>query len=164
VARACRVAAETGAGIRGVVEGYLTIGCYYSVSSMLLPDVLKLFLANYPGVRVALKEGTNAEIAGWLAERSIDLAYAARPSSKVACDWIPVMTDELCAWLPADHELARSGRFPVKKLADYPFIITQPGRDTDIDRLLSGAGIEIDMRFATKDAYSTWHWSKQAWE
>ena len=156
VARACRVATETAADIHGVIEGYLTIGCYYSVSSMLLPQTLKRFLGDYPGVRIALKEGTNAEIAEWLAERSIDLAYSAKPSPQVPCDWIPVLDDELTVWLPENHELANRKRFPVDRLANYPFIITQPGKDTDIDRLLANASVSVDVRFATKDAYSTY--------
>ena len=47
-------------------------------------------------------------------------------------------------------------RFPVDRLADYPFIITQPENDTDIDRVLEETGIKADIHFATKDAYSTY--------
>lgn len=155
IVRAHRAAEETGADIRGLLSGVLTIGCYYSVSSMLLPVILKSFLHDYPGVRVILKEGTTAELSRSLTEHSVDCAFAAKPTKGTVCDWIPVMDDELNVWLPAGHPESGCKRFPVKKLADYPFIITQRGNDTDIDRVLSEADIQADIRFQTKDAYTT---------
>ena len=41
--RAHRMAEETGASISGILSGVLTVGCYWSVSAMLLPDILILF-------------------------------------------------------------------------------------------------------------------------
>ena len=153
--RAHRLCEETGASISGAVSGTLAIGCYWSVSAMILPGVLKAFLRDHPGVRVTLREGTNAELSRMLAERSVDLCFSARPSGG-DFDWLPVQDDELVAWLPWDHPDAGLERFPLAKLADYPFIVTQPGRDTDIDRLLERAGIIPDVRFATLDGWSTW--------
>lgn len=156
IVRSHRMAEETSASITGVLSGILTIGCYYSVSSMLLPDILKAFLSDYPQVRIILREGTNTELARMIAERSVDLCFAAKPSDGTVCDWIPVMDDELTVWLPDEHPDAGLERFPVDRLADYPFIITQPENDTDIDRVLAEAGIQADIHFATKDAYSTY--------
>lgn len=156
IVRAHRMAEETGASISGILSGVLTIGCYWSVSAMLLPDILKHFLGDYPGIRVVLREGTNAELSQWLNERSIDLSFAAKPAPDTKCDWLPVMDDELTVWLPENHPDAGLERFPVEKLADSPFIITQPGRDTDIDRVFAEAHIHADIRFASMDAYATW--------
>ena len=154
--RAARLAHETGESIRGLLSGTLTIGCYYSVSSMILPPVLKRFGTDYPQVRIILKEGTNTELAEALEERTIDLSLAAPPPDTVECDHIPILKDELLVWLPPNHPLARAPSFPIQELASFPFIITQPGQDTDIDRLLSRYHIHPDVHFATKDAYSTY--------
>lgn len=156
VVRSHRLAEETGASITGILSGVLTIGCYYSVSAMLLPEILKAFLRDYPQVRIVLKEGTNTELSHMLSERSVDLCFAAKPSDGTICDWIPVMDDELTVWLPENHPDAKLRQFPVSRLAEYPFIITQPNHDTDIDRLLTEAGIAVDIHFATKDAFSTY--------
>ncbi len=71
-------------------------------------------------------------------------------------EWAHVADDELVAWLPVGHELAGADAFPVAKLADYPFVITRPGEDTDIDRLLAAHGLVADVRFATSDAFATY--------
>ena len=156
VIRTQRTAEETGASIRGILSGVLTIGCYYSVSSMLLPDVLQRVLADYPGVQIVLREGTNAELSHMLHERSVDFCFAAKPSAQTICEWIPVLDDELTVWLPEGHPEAGGLRFPVTKLADHPFIMIQPGTDTDLDRVFQRAGVHPDIHFETKDAYSAY--------
>ena len=156
VVRVHRMAEEIGGSICGILSGVLTIGCYYSVSAMLLPNILQRFLSDHPGVQIILKEGTNEELSRLLKDRSVDLCFAAQPSDKTACDWIPVLEDELLVWLPENHPDARMSRFPVEKLADYPFVMIEPGSDTDLDRVFSRAGVRPDIHFETKDAYSAY--------
>lgn len=154
--RAARLTHETSASILGLLSGTLTIGCYYSVSSMILPPLLKRFGTDYPRVRIILREGTNAELAEALENRTIDFSLAAPTPESLECDHIPILEDELVVWLPPSHPLAGKAAFPLEALASYPFIITQSGQDTDIDRLLSKYHIHPDLHFATKDAYSTY--------
>lgn len=154
--RAARLTHETSASILGLLSGTLTIGCYYSVSSMILPPLLKRFGTDYPRVRIILREGTNAELAEALKNRTIDFSLAAPTPESLECDHIPILEDELVVWLPPSHPLAGKTAFPLEALTSYPFIITQPGQDTDIDRLLSKYHIHPDFHFATKDAYSTY--------
>ncbi len=156
VVRSQRMAEETGASIRGILSGVLTVGCYYSVSSMLLPEVLRQFMADFPGVQIVLKEGTNAELSLMLRDHSVDLCFAAKPSEQTVCEWIPVLEDELTVWLPEEHPMAGNTRFPVRKLADYPFIMIEPGNDTDLDRVFSRARVHPDIHFETKDAFSAY--------
>lgn len=154
--RAARLTHETSASILGLLSGTLTIGCYYSVSSMILPPLLKRFGTDYPRVRIILREGTNAELAEALENCTIDFSLAAPTPESLECDHIPILEDELVVWLPPSHPLAGKTAFPLEALTSYPFIITQPGQDTDIDRLLSKYHIHPDFHFATKDAYSTY--------
>lgn len=156
IVQAQRLLAETTSAIRGVLTGSLTIGCYYSVSAMLLPNILKSFLADYPNITIYLKEGTNAELTKWLQEGVIDISFSAKPSMKEEFDWIPVLNDELMVWLPNRYAPKYKESFPIKELEKYPFIITQPDNDTDIDRVLHDLGIEADIHFSTKDAYATY--------
>ena len=156
VVRVHRMAEEVGNSICGTLSGVLTIGCYYSVSAMLLPNILHCFLSDYPGVQIILEEGTNEELSRLLKDRAVDLCFAARPSDKTECDWIPVLEDELLVWLPENHPDAGASRFPVARLTEYPFIMIDPGSDTDLDRVFSGAGVRPDIHFETKDAYSAY--------
>lgn len=69
---------------------------------------------------------------------------------------MPVLSDELVAWLPASHPRANDAAFPVEALEGEPFVVTMQGQDTDIDRLLTEHGATPDFRFSTSDAYATW--------
>ncbi len=149
-------AEELGSEIHGILNGVLTIGSYFSIASILLPSILQKFQKEYPKVRITLREGGNRELSNWLAESSIDCCFSAKPSDTVNCDWLPLWQDELVAWLPSDHPQANDAAFPLQDLEKYPFIITLPNEDTDIDRLLAADGLHPDIRFSTADVFTSW--------
>lgn len=105
VVRAHHNAEQLSAEIGGVSKGSLTIGCYYSISALWMPEILTAFRARYPGVTVRMQEGGNLEMARWLNERSVDCCFGAQMHGD-KYDWLPVFRDELVAWLPRGHELA----------------------------------------------------------
>jgi len=150
-------AEQLGADIRGVVRGSLSVGSYFSVSAIWMPEILKRFTGQYPGIKVNLQEGGNREMARWLGEKSVDCCFCAEPPDGTGCDWLPLFKDELVVWLPKEHPKAASERFCLSELADEPFIITSPNQDTDQDRLLTKFNLNPDIRFSTKDGYSTYN-------
>lgn len=156
IVRAHKCAVETGADIRGIVSGVLTIGSYYSVAAIWLPTIIKNFQQMFPNVRINMKEGGNRELSRWLNEKSVDCCFFAEPSTETICDWIPIQYDELLVWLPKDHAKAQLQSFPIRDIEKEPFIITMPDRDTDIDRLLKSEQLKPDIHFSTADAYTTY--------
>lgn len=142
--------------ILGITRGALTIGCYYSISAMWMPKILKEFQSHYPGITIRVQEGGNREMSEWLNKKSIDCCLCATPTLK-NCDWIPIFQDELVAWLPHDHPFASKDFFPIKNLDDYPFIYTSLNHDTDQDRLISTFNLHPQICFTTRDAYSTYN-------
>ena len=156
IVRAQKSAEEACSEIRSMLRGVLTIGSYYSVSSMLLPPILKQFEQDYPNIRIKLREGGNQEMAQWMTDKSVDCCFAAKPSPEIMCEWIPVTEDELVVWLPPDHPRSKDKSYPVTALQGEPFIITMPNQDTDIDRLLSKYNVKPDFRLSTADAFTTY--------
>jgi len=157
IVRAEENARQLGAEICGVATGVLTIGSYYSVSALVMPAVLSRFEALYPGIRVRIQEGGNREMAEWLGEKAVDCCFGAEPAGDVCCDWIPVFRDELVAWLPKSSPRAAERAFPLRGLEAEPFIQTSPDRDTDQDRLLREYDLHPDIRFTTRDGFSTYN-------
>lgn len=151
-------AEQLSADIRGTVQGVLTIGSYYSISSMRLPGIIKEFGRRYPNVNVSLREGGNRDMHRWLFERSVDCCFCAEPSD-VPCDWFPVFDDEIVAWLPKSHSMVLSGasEYPVERISEESFIHTQPDEDTEIDRMLSKLPVKPEVRFTTRDAFTTYN-------
>lgn len=151
-------AEQLSADIRGMVRGVLTIGSYYSISSMRLPEIIKEFGQRYPDVHVRLREGGNRDMQKWLMEKSVDCCFCAEPSD-VPCDWFPVFRDEIVVWLPKSHPMALRGvsAYPVELISEESFIHTQPDEDTEIDRLLKGLEKQPETRFTTRDAFTTYN-------
>lgn len=148
-------ASQMCAEIRGIVYGNLTIGTYYSVAAYWLPTIIKNFQKNYPEIHINIREGSNSDLIPLLDDHRLDCCFFAE-FPDMACDWIPLKKDELVVWLPKDHPKAKLKAYPLAELDGEPFIITMPGRDTDIDRLLKQDGLTPDIRFSTADAYSTY--------
>ncbi len=156
IVRAHHRAEQFSAEICGVVKGSLVIGCYYSISAMWMPAILQKFCKCYPGITVSMREGGNSDMAKWLNEKSVDCCFGAKPSAE-NYDWIPLLQDELVAWLPADHPFAKKAAFPIQNLAKEPFIHTSPNHDTDQDRLLEALHLHPQTRFSTRDGYTTYN-------
>ncbi|WP_277301372.1 LysR family transcriptional regulator [Veillonella montpellierensis] len=156
IVRAQRVAEELGSNIQGMLSGVLTIAAYYSISAGWLPAIIQRFQKDYPYVIIRVNEGGNREIAQWLHDKSVDLSFAAQPSEKVPCDWIPLVQDEMEVWLPIDHPAAKAASFPIEQLNGAPFIMTSANQDTEIDRLLAKELLVPDIKFSTKDSFTTY--------
>lgn len=155
--RSNRRAEEMGLDIQGVVKGTLTIGSYFSVSSMWMPSILKKFEEKYPMIKIYVIEGGNKELTRRLNEKSVDLCFCGEPSKSANCDWIPLYKDRMVAWLPPDHPKASNKTFKISDLEKYPFIHTFPNQDSDQDRLIESENLILNERYSTKDAFTTYN-------
>ncbi len=58
--------------IRGLSVGNLTIGTYYSTAACWLPEIIKAFQEEYPGIHIHTIEGGNSDLRQWLADGKVD--------------------------------------------------------------------------------------------
>ena len=157
IVRANKNMEQLSSDILGVVKGNLSIGSYFSISAIWMPDILSRFTTLYPGIKVNLMEGGNLEMSRWLNENSVDCCFCAEPSGDTSCDWLPLYKDELVAWLPKDHPDAKAKKIKPSTLEKEPFIMTSPNHDTDQDRLLAELKLTPDICLSTRDGYSTYN-------
>jgi DNA-binding transcriptional LysR family regulator len=157
IVRAERVAEESGAEIRGVVSGTLTVGSYYSISAIWMPEVLSTFEKSYPRIEVALKEGGNQEMGQWLNSRAVDLCFCAKPAQGTYCDWKALYQDEIVMWLPEGHPYAAASSYPIRELEHEAFIHTLADHDTDQDRLIREEKLHLEDRYETSDGFTTYN-------
>lgn len=148
------LARQLSANIRGLTEGNLNIGTYYSVSASWLPGIIKTFQMDFPGIKIHMMEGGNKELTSWLEERRVDFAIFNNHEGRF--EWIPLKQDALVAWLPEEHPLATKKTFPLQALDGAPFIKPLPGMHTDVEHLLSEEGLTPDIKFTTIDNYSAY--------
>ena len=126
--------------LHGHTQGTLRLGCFSSVSSAMLPAILKRFKESYPGIQVNLFHGEYGEISEWLRKGTIDCGFLGENEAS-EFDSTPVFSDSLVAVVPADHPLAGSGVYPVSRFETDSFIGLKEEHDYDFAQFFDRHGI-----------------------
>jgi DNA-binding transcriptional LysR family regulator len=99
---------------------------------VLLPLIAQ-FRRCCPGVTVAVFEGTDQEVSGWVDDRTVDLGVVTGPRPDL--ETVPLAEDEMLAVLPSGHRLASRKDITVAGLAGEPFLMSAGGCEPAIRRL-----------------------------
>jgi DNA-binding transcriptional LysR family regulator len=106
--------------------GDLSVGFVGSTMYGRVPEFLRAFREERPGVGVRLREMTSSAQIAALAAREIDIGFLRPP---VAAEGITVETlfeEPLVVALPADHRLASRRRVDVRRLREDAIVILSP--------------------------------------
>ncbi len=124
--------AEIAAAESGLREGRLRIGILPSAASVILP-LIAGFRRRYPGVTVAVFEGTDQEVRDWIEYRTVDLGVVTGPCPDLEA--VLLAEDEMLAVVPSGHRLASRKDITVPELADEPFLLSAGGCEPAIRAL-----------------------------
>lgn len=154
---------EEAASLQGLTEGELVIGSYYSIASLWLPDILKLFQEKYPGIRFHVEQAGNKTLEQGLLQRRLHCCLLDKPENYPG-DWIHLYWDQLMVWLPKGHPLAKEKTIQPEMLDGVPFINPLPQENNDGERYFAKMHVHPDVRFTSTDMYTCWKWWKQGWD
>jgi DNA-binding transcriptional LysR family regulator len=124
--------AEVAAAAAGLRQGRLRIGLIPSASGLLLPLIAQ-FRHRYPGIAVAVFEGTDQEVSDWIDDRTVDLGVVTGPRPDL--ETVPLAEDEMLAVVSSGHRLAERADISVAGLAGEPFLLSAGGCEPAIRRL-----------------------------
>lgn len=153
VANAHRMLSEQAANFHGLQSGTIRIGTFTSVSSRLLPPVMKAFKEAHPNLRFELHQGVYSEIEEWVRTGVVDFGFTdASRVTPFVCE--PVFRDTMLAVLPEGHPLGENIFVQVGQLKREPFILLDEGRGGGIVHDMVAAHPEIDVQYHVADDYS----------
>ncbi|MDD6107256.1 MAG: LysR family transcriptional regulator [Clostridiales bacterium] len=153
VANAHRMLSEQAANFHGLQSGTIRIGTFTSVSSRLLPPVMKAFKEAHPNLRFELHQGVYSEIEEWVRAGVVDFGFTdASRVTPFVCE--PVFQDTMLAVLPEGHALGENIFVQVGQLKQEPFILLDEGRGGGIVHDMVAAHPEIDVQYHVADDYS----------
>jgi DNA-binding transcriptional LysR family regulator len=106
-----------------VPTGPLHIGSFRTFSPLLIPELCKRFLDQYPGVNLRVTEGNEAELLALLRRAEISLAVTYGLNITDEVDFEPLAELPTYILLATDHPLAKRSSLALAELVEEPFIL-----------------------------------------
>jgi DNA-binding transcriptional LysR family regulator len=113
-------------------RGRVRLGATPSLSTGLLPGVLRDFHREYPGIQLAVEEGGSRDLVRTLATGGLDLALVILPAhhQEPALTTAPLLREDLVvASAATDPPPSATGRLRVTDLRDRPLVMFRRGYD-----------------------------------
>ena len=137
----------------GLDKGIIRIGTFSSVATHWLPNIMKEFQKEYPGIKFELLLGDYTEIEEWILEGRVDCGFLRLPTVG-QMDAVFLEKDELMAIIPEAHPLAKEKVFPIEQLCKEPFMLLEKGARAEISELFEKNNCVPDVHFTTWDDYA----------
>lgn len=153
VANAHRMLSERAADFSGLHSGTIRIGVFTSISSRLLPPVMKRFKEEHPNIRFELHQGVYSEVEEWVRTGVVDFGFT-DASRAAPFESEPVFQDSMLAVLPEGHALGENIFVNVEQLAQEPFILLDEGRGGGSLHDVVAAHPEFDVQYRVADDYT----------
>jgi len=139
--------------LHGVQSGIIRIGTFSSVATHWLPNIIKAFQKDYPGIDYELLLGDYTEIEEWIADGRVDCGFLRLPT-KPDFETILLAQDNLLAILPENHPLTAYDKVPITALCDEPFMLLEKGAKAEISEIFERNELTPRVHFTTWDDYA----------
>lgn len=139
--------------LHGVQCGLIRIGTFSSVATHWLPNIIKAFQKDYPGIDYELLLRDYTEIEEWIAEGRVDCGFLRLPTRK-DFETIHLERDQLLAILPEDHPLAGCDKVPLAAMCGEPFMLLEKGAKAEVSEVFERNNLTPNVHFTTWDDYA----------
>lgn len=130
-------------------SGTVSLAFLKSLGTAFVPQLVSAFLQDSPKVQFRLHQHATPVMLDQLEAGEIDFCLSTVTENRPVIEWLPLWTDEIYAYVPASHPLARKGSVTLQELANNRMIALKPGYGTRTiqDRLFEQAGLQPAMMF-----------------
>lgn len=140
--------------LKGVVTGNLSIAAYPSVATNWLPEIVRRFKSEYPGIHINIRESIRENMFQNFEQNTADMGIMVY-SEPMPYEWIPLIEIPVLAALPEDHPFAKADKFPIKECENSDFILGSWGREIEILDILEKNDTHPDIKYTTYDTPAT---------
>ncbi len=135
------------ADMKGLKTGKLRLAVV-TTAKYFAPRLLGMFCQKYPGVEVSLKVSNRERVLERLEGNQDDLYILGQPPDEVDVVAEAFLNNPLVVLAPAQHALAQKKKIPLKRIAEEPFLLREPGSGTRIatERVFAEQGLKLKMR------------------
>lgn len=140
--------------LKGVITGNLSIAAYPSVATCWLPEIVRRFKSEYPGIHINIMESIRENIFHNFEQNAADLAIMVY-SEPMPFEWTPLIEIPVLAALPEDHPRAHDEAFPIKECEANDFILGSWGNELEILEILDKNDVHPEIKYTTYDTPAT---------
>lgn len=138
-------------------QGLVRMAIPPATSAIMAPRIAKDLQANFPAIRLFLREGSSGQIHSWIMSGEVDLALNYNPEENSDLDIQPLTKSQLFLVAPKDapDQLAQAisdglnadGRFRFKAIGSLPMIMPTPahGARKLVDRMAAEHRVPINL-------------------
>lgn len=134
-------------------SGLIRIGTFSSVATHWLPNIIREFQKDYPGIEYELLLGDYTEIEEWIQTGRVDCGFLRLPTHP-KFETIFLERNQMMAIIPENHPLKDCDRFPVEALCREPFLLMEKGANAEVSEIFKSNGLSPNVRFTTWDDYA----------
>lgn len=135
------------ADMKGLKTGKLRLAVV-TTAKYFAPRLLGMFCQQYPGVEVSLKVSNRERVLERLAGNQDDLYILGQPPEEADAVAEAFLENPLVVLAPAQHALAHKKNISLKRIAEEPFLLREPGSGTRMatERVFAEQGLKLKMR------------------
>ena len=142
------------AELKGITKGKLAIASYPSIATTWLPEIVRRFKKDYPGIHISLMECIKSDIFHHFEQNEADLAFLAY-SDPMPYEWIPLTGSSIIAAVPEGHPLGDAKQFPIAECENEDFIMGSWGNEMEIIEMLERNNVHPEIKYTTYDTPAT---------
>lgn len=139
--------------LRGLVRGYVRIGCGESVANDLIPWTTADYQRAHPGVQFQVLMGVTAEMVAKLENDDVDLVLVHDPDPSEALKPLASLNQRLCAMMRPDHPLADRQELRLADCQRHPVALSAESYRSRkmIDAAALRSRIRLDVRLESNN-------------
>lgn len=143
------------AEFNGLQQGQVKVGCFSSVCTNWLPDLIHSFQKEYPGIRIEIFQGTYDDVVYWIKNGVVDLGFLS-VSSAEDIPIEPLYKDPLLCVVPKGMRRGK-GREPIgiEEMRGCQFVTQRESTDADIQNFLKENNLNVRSNYHVVDDLST---------
>lgn len=135
------------ADLKGLKQGSLRLAVV-TTAKYVIPRLLGPFCQRYPGIDVSLTVNNHERVIENLVDNRDDLYILSQPPEDLDVSIHPFLENPLVVLAWRNHPLANEKNISLKRLAEEPFIMREPGSGTRkaVQRLFDDQGLELKVK------------------
>jgi len=135
------------ADLKGLKQGSLRLSVV-TTAKYVIPRLLGPFCQRYPGIDVSLTVTNHEYLLDNLGENRDDLYILSQPPDDMDVSIHPFLENPLVVIAWRNHPLVNEKQIPLKRIAEEPFIMREPGSGTRhaVQQLFDDHGLDLQVK------------------